>query len=117
MLPGLEDALPPAAAGDELCALDPRLHQLRAAAASLGGFCGVNDCDNNMATSCCSADDWPVRIPPTMRSTIAAAALWAAIITGFWFALTSSLTDMTRRDCRAGAELACKQLQRDGVKL
>ncbi len=59
----------------------------------------------------------PFRIPPTMRSTLASAALWAAITCGFWYALTASLTDMTRRDCRAGAELACKQLKADGVKL
>lgn len=59
----------------------------------------------------------PFRIPPTMRSTLASAALWAAITAGFWYALTTSLTDMTRRDCRAGAERACLQLKADGVKL
>lgn len=35
----------------------------------------------------------------------------------FWFALTSSLTDMIRRDCRAGVEQACLQLKADGVKV
>lgn len=59
----------------------------------------------------------PFRIPFTMRSTFVSAALWAAITCGFWYAFTVSLTDMTRRDCRAGAELACKQLKADGVKL
>lgn len=52
-----------------------------------------------------------------MRSTFASAALWAAITCGFWFALTSSLTDMTRRDCQAGLTQACQQLKADGVKL
>lgn len=52
-----------------------------------------------------------------MRSTFACAALWAAITCGFWFALTSRLTDMTRRDCSAGVERACLQLKKDGVRL
>lgn len=51
-----------------------------------------------------------------MRSTLASAALWAAITCGFWFALTSSLTDMTRRGCQAGVEQACLQLKADGVR-
>jgi hypothetical protein len=35
---------------------------------------------------------------------------------GFWYSLTTSLTDMTRADCRAGIDRACAQLVKDGVK-
>lgn len=51
-----------------------------------------------------------------MRSFIALPLLWALLAVGFWYSLTSSLTDMTRRDCRAGGKLACQQLQNDGVR-
>lgn len=50
-----------------------------------------------------------------MRSFIALPLLWALLAVGFWYATTTTLTDMTRRDCRAGVELACQQLQADGV--
>lgn len=42
-------------------------------------------------------------------------ALCLSIGAGFWYALTSTLTDMTKADCRAGVELACEQLNRDEV--
>jgi hypothetical protein len=33
-----------------------------------------------------------------------------------FYSLTTSLTDMTRADCRAGIERACQQLKADGVE-
>jgi hypothetical protein len=51
-----------------------------------------------------------------MRTFIASTALWLSLGAGFWFALTSTLTDMTRADCEAGVQNACVQLVRDGVK-
>jgi len=36
----------------------------------------------------------------------------ALIGTGFWFALTSTLDDMTRADCEAGIVKACEQLKK-----
>jgi hypothetical protein len=52
-----------------------------------------------------------------MRTTILSSALCATLVSAFWFALTSSLTDMTRRDCQQGVERACLQLKKDGVQL
>ena len=54
---------------------------------------------------------------PTMRTTFIGATLCATLTAAFWYALTSTLTDMTRRDCQAGVEQACLQLQKDGVRL
>lgn len=34
-----------------------------------------------------------------------------------FYSLTTTLTDMTKADCLAGVERACRQLQQDGVKL
>jgi hypothetical protein len=34
-----------------------------------------------------------------------------------FYSLTTTLTDMTKADCRAGIEKACQQLERDGVKI
>jgi hypothetical protein len=51
-----------------------------------------------------------------MRTFLASSALCLSLGAGFWFALTSSLTDMTRADCLAGVERACQQLMVDGVK-
>ena len=42
--------------------------------------------------------------------------LCLSIGAGFWYALTSTLTDMTKADCRAGVKRACDQLNRDEVK-
>lgn len=56
-------------------------------------------------------------IIPTMRTTLISATLCATLVAGFWYALTSGLTDMTRRDCSAGVERACLQLKKDGVRL
>tara|TARA_R100000152_G_C6760133_1_gene184147 strand:- start:719 stop:895 length:177 start_codon:yes stop_codon:yes gene_type:complete len=36
----------------------------------------------------------------------------ALLGTGFWFALTSTLDDMTRRDCEYGVQAACEQLKK-----
>jgi hypothetical protein len=49
----------------------------------------------------------------TRRPNRAAAALLAAAASAaaFW-ALTSTLDDMTARDCRAGVERACQSLNR-----
>jgi hypothetical protein len=43
-------------------------------------------------------------------------AFTVGISAGFFHALSSTLTDMTRRDCRLGVSAACLQLQRDGVQ-
>lgn len=51
-----------------------------------------------------------------MRTFLTSSALCLSLGAGFWFALTSSLTDMTRADCQAGVQAACAQLNRDGVK-
>lgn len=51
---------------------------------------------------------------PTMRPIIASTGLCCALAAGFWYALTTTLTDMTMRDCRAGVSRACQQLQQDG---
>jgi hypothetical protein len=51
-----------------------------------------------------------------MRTFLASTGLCLALSAGFWFALTSTLTDLTIRDCRAGVSQACEQLRRDGVQ-
>jgi hypothetical protein len=51
-----------------------------------------------------------------MRTFLASTGLCLALSAGFWFALTSTLTDLTTRDCRAGVSQACEQLRRDGVQ-
>jgi hypothetical protein len=35
---------------------------------------------------------------------------------GFFYALSSTLTDLTRRDCSLGVPAACEQLQHAGVQ-
>lgn len=52
-----------------------------------------------------------------MRTFLASSTLCLALAAGFWYALTSTLTDLTIRDCKAGALSACAQLKKDGVKL
>lgn len=60
----------------------------------------------------------PTTFPPsTMRTILISGTLCATLTAAFWYALTSSLTDMTRSDCRAGVERACLQLKKDGVRL
>lgn len=51
-----------------------------------------------------------------MRTFLASSALCLSLSAGFWFALTSSLTDMTKADCLAGVQRACNQLQREAVQ-
>ena len=51
-----------------------------------------------------------------MRTFLTSTTLCLSLGAGFWFALTSSLTDMTRADCLAGVQRACDQLNQDGVK-
>ncbi len=50
-----------------------------------------------------------------MRTIIFGTLLCATLGAGFWYALTSTLTDMTRRDCQLGHTAACLQLTKDGV--
>ena len=59
----------------------------------------------------------PNDITPTMRTFLASTALCLSLGAGFWYALTSSLTDMTKTDCLAGVQRACDQLNRDGVAI
>lgn len=49
-----------------------------------------------------------------MRQAIASTGLCCALAAGFWYALTTTLTDMTVADCQAGVTRACAQLQADG---
>jgi hypothetical protein len=49
--------------------------------------------------------------PSTMRTFLASTLLCLGLGAGFWFALTSTLTDLTIRDCQAGVQRACKQLE------
>ena len=49
-----------------------------------------------------------------MRPIIASTGLCCALAAGFWYALTTTLTDMTINDCQAGVVRACQQLQADG---
>jgi len=56
-------------------------------------------------------------LTPAMQAFLASSVLCLGLSAGFWFALTSTLTDMTKADCYAGVERACDQLNRDGVKL
>lgn len=53
---------------------------------------------------------------PTMRTILLGSTLCLGLTAGFWYSLTSTLTDMTIRDCRAGVQKACNQLQKDGVQ-
>jgi hypothetical protein len=46
-----------------------------------------------------------------MRTFLASTALCLSLGAGFWFALTSTLTDMTEADCLAGVQRACEQLE------
>lgn len=52
-----------------------------------------------------------------MRTILAYTLLCLGLGAGFWFALTSTLTDLTIRDCKAGVTQACEQLKRNGVEL
>lgn len=45
-----------------------------------------------------------------MRTFLPSTGLCLALSAGFWFTLTSTLTDQTIRDCRAGVPSACAQL-------
>jgi len=51
-----------------------------------------------------------------MRPFITSTILCLGLTAGFWYSLTSTLTDMTIKDCRAGVQRACDQLQKDGVQ-
>lgn len=57
----------------------------------------------------------PIYDPTTMRPFIASTALCLTLGAGFWYALTSTLTDLTVRDCQAGVQRACDQLRQDGA--
>lgn len=47
----------------------------------------------------------------TMRSKLEEIALWAALLSAFWFVLNNSLATMTRNDCNAGIAQACRSIQ------
>lgn len=49
---------------------------------------------------------------PTMRTTYAT-ALCLALAAGFWYCLTTTLDDMTRRDCQLGVQAACAALAKE----
>lgn len=51
-----------------------------------------------------------------MRTFLTSSALCLSLSAGFWFALTSSLTDMTKADCLAGVQRACAQLNQEGAQ-
>jgi hypothetical protein len=51
-----------------------------------------------------------------MRYFIPAAAFVIMICAGFFYALSSTLTEMTQQDCRSGIAAACRQLQQAGVQ-
>jgi hypothetical protein len=51
-----------------------------------------------------------------MRTFLASTTLCLALGVGFWYSLTSSLTNLTIRDCQAGVDRACQQLKADGVQ-
>jgi hypothetical protein len=51
-----------------------------------------------------------------MRTILSASVLCLGLTAGFWYSLTTSLTDMTKADCQAGVQRACQQLAKDGVK-
>ena len=79
----------------------------------------ATDCYERMAARRPSADDGEA-FPPhnntsTMRTFLTSGTLCIALGLGFWYALTSTLDDMTRRDCQAGVQLACQQLKEAGL--
>lgn len=127
MLPGAQDLLAESVSGgagvNELCFIDSCLHQQPTAAPMLRGP-SVTGCNHALAQLRATRDPLPrpaTAFPfsnptSTMRSTIASTALCLALTGGFWYALTSSLTDMTRADCQAGVHRACNQLKADGVQ-
>lgn len=51
-----------------------------------------------------------------MRPKISASLLCLALSAGFWYSITSTLDDLTRRDCRAGVQRACDQLAKAGLQ-
>lgn len=48
-----------------------------------------------------------------MRSFLTSTALCLGLTAAFWFSLTSTLDNMTRRDCQAGVRAACAALQQE----
>ena len=49
----------------------------------------------------------------TFLNGITTATMFAAVGGIFFFALTSTLDDMTRRDCDLGVQAACEELKND----
>jgi hypothetical protein len=45
------------------------------------------------------------------RNAIIFSVFSVLLVGAFWYSLTSTLDQMTRRDCDAGIERACKSLQ------
>ena len=52
------------------------------------------------------------RIARHIGTHIAAAAFYCGVWVAFAYCLTTTLDEMTRRDCRAGSHAACEALQR-----
>ena len=50
-----------------------------------------------------------------MKAAFATTFLCATLAAASWWCLTTTLTDMTIRDCEMGQLRACQQLDRDGV--
>lgn len=57
----------------------------------------------------------PTHIAPTMRTFLCSFALCLALGSAFCFALSSTLDDMTKRDCQFGSVRACVQLKQAGL--
>lgn len=80
-------------------------------------------CDKVRPCTRLSREPWralrgfPIYYPtPTMRTTYAT-TLCLALAVGFWYCLTTTLTDMTKADCIAGIAKACDQLKQDGIPI
>ncbi len=58
------------------------------------------------------------RTPETKLSDVlVSSVLCLSLVAGFYYALSSSLTQMTVTDWQVGILKACEQLERDGIKL
>tara|TARA_E500000331_G_scaffold315092_1_gene324869 strand:- start:3403 stop:3585 length:183 start_codon:yes stop_codon:yes gene_type:complete len=53
----------------------------------------------------------------TISEAFISTLLCTALAAGFFYCLTSTLTDMTKRDCHYGVLKACQQLEADGIKM
>lgn len=87
------------------------------------GALAVKACDRARVCRRPSREPWraprgfPIHYPTTTMRTTYASVLCLGLVVGFWYCLTTSLTDMTKADCKAGIQQACDQLVSDGHKL